>query len=217
MAQVIVFGATGKTGQQIVHECLGTGHQVTAFIRQAEYSWHHANLKVYQGDLANPAALDEALYGQDVVISALGNRNYADPMQVIHSAVRGIVPAMSRSGTRRIIILAGAGLLQHDATTMIKDLPNQHPMFRYPREDHFAAYQYVKATSVDWLMLCPPEIRAGAANGDYVTAVDYFPTDGLWFITAGNIGHYIAHEITNQQFSNTRIGIATKGDGDTRR
>ena len=71
--KVVVFGASGKTGVHVVEQALAAGHDVTAFVRTpAKLTIQHPNLSVFQGDVMNAEQVDQAIAGQDAVISALG-------------------------------------------------------------------------------------------------------------------------------------------------
>ena len=49
---IVIFGATGGTGQEIVKQALEQGHTVTAFVRNpAKLEHKHTNLKIIQGDV----------------------------------------------------------------------------------------------------------------------------------------------------------------------
>jgi nucleoside-diphosphate-sugar epimerase len=50
--KIIVFGATGKTGLQVVRQALDAGHEVTAFVRDpARLQIHHPHLRVAVGQV----------------------------------------------------------------------------------------------------------------------------------------------------------------------
>lgn len=73
--KLLVFGATGGTGRQLVQQALAQGHVVTAFARDpAKVTPPHDNLSVVKGDILEPATVDAAVAGQDAVVSALGIR-----------------------------------------------------------------------------------------------------------------------------------------------
>ena len=51
-SNIIVFGASGKTGILIVYQALNQGHQVTAFARQpSKVTIEHKNLRIIRGDV----------------------------------------------------------------------------------------------------------------------------------------------------------------------
>ncbi len=48
--RLLVIGATGGTGRQLVEQALQQGHEVTAFVRDpARFSLQHAKLRVVRG------------------------------------------------------------------------------------------------------------------------------------------------------------------------
>jgi len=50
--KLVVFGATGKTGQEIVKQSLSQGCKVTAFVRDpSKMTLEHGDLKIMKGDI----------------------------------------------------------------------------------------------------------------------------------------------------------------------
>ena len=73
--KLLVFGATGGTGKQLVRQALQQGHVVTAFARDpSKITEAHGNLRVVHGDILQPDSVETAVAGQDAVLSALGTR-----------------------------------------------------------------------------------------------------------------------------------------------
>jgi putative NADH-flavin reductase len=71
--KLLIFGASGKTGHQLVEQALAQGHTVTAFARNpAKLKLTHPNLQIAQGDMLNVESVERSVRGQDVVLSALG-------------------------------------------------------------------------------------------------------------------------------------------------
>ena len=74
--KLLVFGATGGTGREIVARALAQGHVVTVFVRNpAAISTKHDHLKLVQGNVLDYASVEAAIQGQDAVVSALGAEN----------------------------------------------------------------------------------------------------------------------------------------------
>lgn len=70
---VLIVGATGGTGKQLVTLALECGHTVTALVREAAKAPPpHERLRVVVGTIGDGTTLMRAIEGQDVVISALG-------------------------------------------------------------------------------------------------------------------------------------------------
>ncbi|HEX5652189.1 MAG TPA: NAD(P)H-binding protein, partial [Chitinophagaceae bacterium] len=60
--KLVVFGATGSIGIQLVKKALEQGHQVTAFTRSPEKleSFTTSGFRVFKGDILNPENVDAA-------------------------------------------------------------------------------------------------------------------------------------------------------------
>jgi putative NADH-flavin reductase len=73
--KLLIFGASGGTGRQLVEQALAQGHLVTAFVRNpAKLPIAHQNLRIAQGDALHYETVEPAVTGQDAVLSALGIR-----------------------------------------------------------------------------------------------------------------------------------------------
>ena len=76
--RVLIFGATGATGRELVEQSLAQGLEVSAFVRDpARRGATRAGVRVVAGRLDDPDGLDAAVAGQDAVVSALGGRTAA--------------------------------------------------------------------------------------------------------------------------------------------
>ena len=73
--KLLIFGATGGTGRQLVEQALAEGHEATAFVRNpAKVTTQHEKLKIIKGNVMDCHSVGAALAGQDAVFSALGVR-----------------------------------------------------------------------------------------------------------------------------------------------
>lgn len=110
--KVAVLGASGFIGAKIVAEAAARGHQVTAISRSGSPAG--PNIRVVKLDIADTAALAEALKGQAAVIDALSTNRKAglDERLAEQRAVTGSVfRAMKAAGVTRILAVGGAGTL----------------------------------------------------------------------------------------------------------
>src|SRR5829696_10250950 len=73
LRRIVVFGASGGIGHQVVEQALNRGDEVTAFVRSpGKLRFSDPKLTVVAGELSAKAAVDSAVGGADAVISALG-------------------------------------------------------------------------------------------------------------------------------------------------
>jgi uncharacterized protein YbjT (DUF2867 family) len=103
---VTVFGATGAIGSLTVDELLADGHTVTAYARNASKipaNWG-GRVRVVLGELSDADAIDRAVEGGDVVVSALGPSmdKKATGLPLVDGTGH-ILEAMQRHGVRRYI------------------------------------------------------------------------------------------------------------------
>ncbi len=71
--KVVIFGGAGGTGRVVVEQALEKGYEVTAFDRHPQaLTIQHPKLSIVQGDIFDPAQVEAAIVGQDVVICVLG-------------------------------------------------------------------------------------------------------------------------------------------------
>lgn len=89
--KIVVFGATGGTGKNVVERALADGHDVVAVARRPEAVAARDGLVVHKGDVLEQASVTAALKGADAVICAVGPSSNNKPGTLISSAVKNIV------------------------------------------------------------------------------------------------------------------------------
>ena len=99
---LVVLGATGRTGRLVVEQALAAGHTVTALVRSPEkVAVRNPNLRVVAGQATDPSAVARALDHADALISTLGGGE-----SVISDSTRAIVEAAHEAGVSRVILLS---------------------------------------------------------------------------------------------------------------
>lgn len=169
--KLIVFGATGGTGQQIVQQALAQGHAVTAFVRNpAKFDRNHPNLRVVQGDVMDLASVERALPGHDVVLVALG-ASARDKGKVRAEGTRNVVRAMEATGVRRLVCQTSLG---YGDSLQVLDRAPLHfkyiivPFFlRGVFADHELQEDVIKQSSLDWIIVRPGSLTDGERTGRY--------------------------------------------------
>src|ERR1700740_3604152 len=86
---IVVLGASGKVGREVVKQAIESGHAVTAFVRDAT-KVVLPGAKVVVGDARTEADLAQAVDGADAVVSALGTSSRSD---LIETSSRPLVQA----------------------------------------------------------------------------------------------------------------------------
>jgi len=168
--KIVVFGATGGTGIEIVKQALESGHEVTAFVRNpAKMTLQHAKLSVVRGDVSDVAAVDQAVKGQEAVVSALGPSR--PPVAgMMESAARNIVAAMQRNGVRRLVSTTGAGVRDPQDRPKLADHVMKALLTLLAGEvlrDSAANVAVLRESGLDWTIVRFPRLVEGPRTGKY--------------------------------------------------
>ncbi len=175
--KIVVLGATGGTGEQIVRQALAAGHHVTTLARRPNaVTVDHRNLRVVAGDVLDPAALPGALDGTHAVLSALGSHSGRAPTYVYSHGMTNIRAAMAKTGVRRVIAISAIPASPPQEKNLVDRLVVHLLLYRF----FGGSYDDLRrmeadlrnADDVDWTVFRPPRLLDGAASGEYRTAVE---------------------------------------------
>lgn len=203
--KLIIFGATGGTGRQCVDQALAQGHQVTAFVRQsAALTVQHPDLTIIQGDITDQDAVQRAVPGHDVVISALGTRGGP---AVLPEGTRNILEGMASHGVRRSLWVssfgAGDSLKQMgwlSQTLIVKGF------LRQAIQEKNAQEQIILASGGDWIIARPGGLTDGPLTGTYrVTG----PGDkvGRPSISRADVADFMLKNLTDTRYTRRAVGL----------
>ena len=110
-SRILVVGATGGTGRQLVTQALERGYAVTALVRDpSRLRIDHPKLMVMQGDVLDEGSVEAAVRGQEAVLSALGHKRYFHPTRILSEGTRNILRAMEIHGVHRLVCETSLGI-----------------------------------------------------------------------------------------------------------
>ena len=110
--KIIIFGATGFSGQAILEEAVRQGHEVTVLVRDAsKIPNKNNNVKIMEGNVLEPAVVSSVLHHQEAVIQCLGVGGKGDgkPTTFISDATKVIVDEMEKLNIKRLIAMSNVG------------------------------------------------------------------------------------------------------------
>ena len=169
MQRILVVGATGGTGQQLVRQALERGYEVTALVRDpAKLPFAHPQLKIVQGDVLDYASISRAIAGQDAVVSALGHRRLWVPSSVQSEGTRNVLRAMKEHGVQRFVaetalgLGSSAGRMGLFGTLLF--LPIALPIYFW---DKSRQERIISASNLEWVIVRPGILTNGAKRGVY--------------------------------------------------
>jgi putative NADH-flavin reductase len=110
--KVIIFGATGFSGQAILAEAIKQGHEVTVLVRDSsKVKINHNNLRIVEGNVLDSQKVAFVIQNQEAVIQCLGVGGKGDgkPTTFISDAMKIIVDEMQKQNIKRLIALSNVG------------------------------------------------------------------------------------------------------------
>ena len=110
--KVIIFGATGFSGQAILAETIKQGHEVTVLVRDSsKVKIKHNNLRIVKGNVLDSQKVAFVIQNQEAVIQCLGVGGKGDgkPTTFISDAMKIIVDEMQKQNIKRLIALSNVG------------------------------------------------------------------------------------------------------------
>lgn len=166
--KLIIFGATGGTGRQVVQQALEQGHTVTAFARNPlKLNIEHNNLRILTGDVMNLDSVEKAVQGQDAVVCVLGaGQNMTSKIR--SQGTEQIIKAMEKANIQRLICQStlGAGDSWENLNFFWKYIMFGF-LLRKPFADHQKQEAYVKQSHLDWTIIRPGAFVEGERTGHY--------------------------------------------------
>lgn len=168
--KIVVLGASRGVGLQVVKQALDAGHIVTAFVRSPEkFEVKHGNLIVFEGDSMDSTAVENAIAGQEAVVSALGPTRPPVPHMMEISA-KNIVAGMKKHGVRRLISTTGAGVRQPEDKPKFIDCFIGFLLNLVAKDvvmDSAENVEAIQASDLNWTVVRFPRLMDGERMGNY--------------------------------------------------
>ncbi len=189
--KLVVLGATGGTGLEIVRQAVGQGHSVTAFVRSPEKL--HAfrdRITIQQGDLLNSGELERVITGHDAVVSGFGPRvpiAKADE-HLLQQFAAVLTIAMARAGVKRVVVESVAFLFKNSIVPPTYILGRL--LFPGVVADSSAMERTFAESDLDWTIVRPPQLTDKPFAGNYRVRVGHLPAFGFK-VSRANVAHFM--------------------------
>jgi putative NADH-flavin reductase len=208
--KLLVLGATGGTGLEVLRQGLAQGHEIAAFVRDAtKLQLADARLQVLAGALPGDlAALEAALRGRDAVICSLGVRNAFRSRGLIEGAMRVLVPAMERAGARRLLLVSANGVGETRARSPLLPRLLYALLLRDIFADKAAGEAIVRASALEWTIAYPVLLTDGPRTGRY-RAGESLALRGMPKISRADVADFLLRELEARAF--VRKGVVLSG------
>jgi uncharacterized protein len=207
--KVIVFGATGPVGKELVKQALYDGHEVKAYGRNVIFEGLPEDKKVelVQGALFDEGDVLFAIKGCDAVLFAVaGSSDGTD--KTISLGMKTVVKQMEKAGVKRIVALGGMGVLDGANEKMLMDDDDFPPKFNAVSIEYKKALAVLLNSHLDWTLVCPPAIETGAPTGIFKVTADQLPEPDSAAINTGDLALFMLKIIKQPAYLKQKTGIA---------
>jgi putative NADH-flavin reductase len=204
--RVLIVGATGGTGRQLVEQALERGHTVTALARDpSALRVEHPRLTVVRGNVLDYRSVEAAVRGQDAVISALGHKRFFGPTRILSQGTRNVLHAMETHRVQRFVCETALGIGDSAGRMGIYYtffvVPIILPFYFW---DKTRQERLIAASYVNWVIVRPGALTNGAKSGRYRAG----QTVGSFLRTVRISRADVADFMLNQMTENTYLRAA---------
>jgi len=211
--KVIIFGASGFSGQAILKKCLSQHHQVTILVRNKNaITIVDKNLTIVEGNVLDKEIVNAILHHQEAVIQCLGVGGKGDgkPNTFISDATKIIVEAMERNKVTKLIAMSNVGAGNSVAfqpwifNKII--LPYFMKWLKVIIEDKNKMEPIIMNSTLDWTIVRCPNIVDKPAKGNCKATLD---GKGLKLsITLADMAAFMVNQLTDNTFSKQAPSIS---------
>ena len=206
--KLLVLGATGGTGIEIVRQAIDRGHSVTAFVRSPERLKSFGDhITVRQGNLLNPVELEPVIKGHEAVLSGFGPRlpvSKADA-NLLRQFGGALTGAMPKAGVKRVVVESVAFLFKD---SMIP------PAYLFGRlffpsivADASAMEELFQNSGLEWTIARPPELTDKPYTGKYRVREGHLPRFGFT-IARADVADFMIKAAENRSSLGNIVGIS---------
>lgn len=162
---ILLLGATGRTGQEVLGLALARGFRVHALVRNPDkLPYRGQNLKIFQGDARDPKDLSAAMNGAGQILSCLNISRKSDfpwsslrtPLDFLSETMKNILYVAKVQGVKRLVFTSAWGVAE--SRPFIPGwfawlIDNSNISAAYLEHERQEAL--VKASDMDWTIVRP--------------------------------------------------------------
>lgn len=208
--RVLIVGATGGTGRELVAQALERGLTVTALVRDpSKLQVSHPRLTVIQGDVLEADSLEVAVRDQEAILCALGHKRWFYPTRILSEGTSNILRAMESHGIRRFICETALGI-GNSAGRMglyytLVVIPLILPLYFW---DKARQERIVAESSLDWAIVRPGALTNGPKRDRLRHGRDV--GSFLWTVRASraDVAGFMLDQLGSNKYLRTPVGVA---------
>lgn len=199
--KLLVLGATGGTGRQIVREAAAKGHSVVALVRSKAKAPNLPGALLIEGDARDENALFRALDGCSAVISSLGTSlSPFKEVTLLSSATRALVKAMDRQKVRRLVCITGMGAGDSRGHGgFVFDNLFFPLLLAKVYQDKDRQEEIVRSSKLDWVIVRPAALTNKPARGAIRALTDLSNVNG-GSIPRADVASFVVEQLVDDKW-----------------
>jgi putative NADH-flavin reductase len=207
---ILIVGATGGTGRELVKQALELGHNVTAFVRNpARMKLTHDRLTIAKGNVLDYESVENAVKGKDAVLSALGHKRWIVPTAILSEGTKNIIRAMDKHAVKRFICETTLGIGDTRGRMGLYYTLFVIPVLLYFYfRDKELQERYIKESDLDWTIVRPGQLTNGRKKGSCRTGEEV----GNWILTVtvsrADVAAFMLKQLTDASFARKTVAVA---------
>lgn len=209
--KLVVFGATGGTGKEVVKQALQQGYSVTAVVREpAAFTMDHPLLTLIRGDVLSLSSFEKYLENTDAVISCLGTGKDLKATTVYSEGMQNILSAMEKNGVSRLLCISAIALETNENMGVIIRFISTAILQRLLKlvySDMRTMERLVEKSNMNWTIVRPPMLKDKQLTGKYRTAVGAH-LRRPFSISRADLADFLVKNIANAQTFKTKAELA---------
>lgn len=210
--KLVIFGATGATGRELVKQALGAGHEVTALARNPTKLAAQAGLSVVKGNALDAEEVGGAIAGQEAVISALGARSLSDAT-LLPESMKHILAGMKQHGVRRLIVMGASGTMpqaEERLSRMKRGIFRavKATLLRRPFASQTAMQAMVRASDVEWTIVQPPRLLNTPGRGRIRVDGEALPVNGV-VVPRADVARFMLAQLESADWARRDVYVAS--------
>ncbi len=203
---ILLLGATGRTGLQVMHQALARGHSIVALVRSpGKISQTSPSLKIVKGNPLDADEIANALPGCEAVVSALGGQT-PGARTLLGDCAKSTVAVMQREHVRRIVVVSSALLFPNVGLlgSFLRRFVLSNAM-----ADAREMERVIKASDLDWTIVRPVRLTNGPRTGHYNAEPDRF-VRGRGSVSRSDVAHCILGLIEGNHNLRTVVSVSQR-------
>jgi putative NADH-flavin reductase len=158
--KILVLGATGQTGREIVTQGLERGYEVRALVRTpSKLAVIDPRLEIIEGSPLDATTLGRCVPGTNAVLSTLGHTDLKES-SFVTDAAKALTAQMGRHGVKRLIIISST--LVAPGGSFLTRIPRL--ITRHAINDSARMEDAVRPTDLGWTIVRLVRLTSKAAS-----------------------------------------------------